>query len=223
MTTEFVPFRKIGRLSREMVVTEKLDGTNGVIFIGEPNSALDFSRQAGGYPGEFLVGSRSRWIPAGEDNHGFSTWAYQHKDELIAGLGPGWHHGEWWGKGIARGYGINEKRFSLFNTSLWGPQSDGAGNWICGRHPACCHVVPMLYRGAFDTADVTKVMAALKYTGSLAAPGFMQPEGVVVFHPQGNFLLKKTFEKDDAGKDHGRMRFLRPDLFGPCYKQQDGT
>lgn len=132
---EFIPFRKIGRLSREITVTEKIDGTNGVIFIGE----LDQPK--------FLVGSRSRWIPQDTDNHGFARWAYEHKDELIAGLGPGWHHGEWWGNGIARGYGINEKRFSLFNTSMWAVNEIAlteASQWPPNGRlpPACCHVVP---------------------------------------------------------------------------------
>ena len=212
MTTEFVPFRKIGRLSRDMVVTEKLDGTNGVIFIGEPPVKAPYFdnhgikgvyHEPGGQP-EFLVGSRSRWIPQDTDNHGFARWAYEHKDELIAGLGPGWHHGEWWGKGIARGYGINEKRFSLFNTSMWAVNEIALAAGAAQRlPPACCHVVPILYRGPFRTETVLDTMAGLKVTGSIAAPGFMRPEGVVVFHAQGNALFKKTFDKDDTGKDFG--------------------
>jgi hypothetical protein len=35
MVEEFVEFRKIPRLNREIVVTEKLDGTNAQIKIGE--------------------------------------------------------------------------------------------------------------------------------------------------------------------------------------------
>ena len=102
--SDFVAFPKIPRLSRRCVITEKIDGTNACIFIGED--------------GEFLVGSRTRWITPENDNHGFARWAYEHKDELL-GLGPGRHFGEWWGQGIQRGYGLKEKRFSLFNTSRW--------------------------------------------------------------------------------------------------------
>lgn len=36
--------------------------------------------------------------------------------------------------------------------------------------------------------------------GSVAAPGFMKPEGIVIFHVQGNFGLKKTLEKDEVPK-----------------------
>ena len=79
---EFVAFPKIARFSREVIVTEKIDGTNGQIAINEA--------------GEFRVGSRERWITPEDDNHGFAAWAYAHKDELM-GLGVGRHAGEWWG------------------------------------------------------------------------------------------------------------------------------
>jgi hypothetical protein len=72
--TEFREFQKIPRLSRECIITEKIDGTNGCIYIGED--------------GEFLVGSRTRWITPEQDNFGFATWAMAHRDELLT-LGPG--------------------------------------------------------------------------------------------------------------------------------------
>ena len=173
--SEFVPFQKIGRLSREIIVTEKIDGTNGGIEIGED--------------GSFQVGSRSRWLGADGDNFGFGMWALIHKDELIAGLGVGRHYGEWWGAGIQRRYGLKEKRWSLFNVSRWGE-----------TRPACCHVVPVLWRGDFDTRAIYETMQQLLQNGSAAAPGFMRPEGVVIYHAQANVLFKKTFENDDAGK-----------------------
>lgn len=177
MAIEFVEFPKIARLSREIFVTEKIDGTNGVVYIGED--------------GEVLAGSRSQWL-IGSDNFGFAKWVYEHKTELLM-LGPGRHHGEWWGSGIQRGYGLpkGEKRFSLFNTSRW---SDRA------VRPACCHVVPILYSGLFDITAIDAALNYLKDIGSSAAPGFMNPEGVVVFHPQGNVSFKKTIEKDDEWK-----------------------
>ena len=80
--------------------------------------------------------------------------------------------------------------------SRWGDES---------VRPACCHVVPTLYRGLFLTESVTSVMDALWLEGSRAAPGFMNPEGVVIFHTQSGALFKKTFDRDDAGKGREKM------------------
>ena len=173
---EFRKFNKIARLSREIVVTDKIDGTNGLIAIGED--------------GEFQVGSRNQWITPEKDNAGFARWAYAHKDELMQ-LGAGFHYGEWWGHGIQRGYGLKEKRFSLFNTSRWSDDT---------VRPACCHVVPVLYTGMFDTDAIEDILECLKVRGSVAAPGFMQPEGVVIYHTAGNVYFKKTIEGDDQPK-----------------------
>jgi hypothetical protein len=174
---DLIEFPKIYRVSRQCIITEKIDGTNGQICIGEN--------------GEMLVGSRNRWLNSQSgDNHGFFMWALERKEEL-AKLGPGRHYGEWWGCGIQRTYGLKEKRFSLFNTSRW---SDPA------VRPSCCHVVPVLYDGIFNTSSVEECISKLRAEGSIAAPGFMRPEGVVCFHVQGNFGLKKTLEKDEEHK-----------------------
>ena len=171
---EFTEFPKMARLSRECVVTEKIDGTNVQIYIGEN--------------GEFLTGSRTRWITPEDDNYGFSKWAHENKEELLK-LGIGRHFGEWWGQGIQRKYGMNRKVFSLFNVSRW--RYD---------RPSCCEVVPVLWEGNFDKLNINLVMESLKELGSQASKGFMNPEGVVVFHVAGNVLFKKTFEKDETGK-----------------------
>lgn len=176
--SEFKSFPKIARFSREIIVTEKIDGTNASICILES--------------GEMLVGSRSRWITVQDDNFGFAKWAEANRLELMK-LGPGHHYGEWWGSGIQRGYGLvkGEKRFSLFNVHRW---ADDA------MRPSCCHVVPVLHQGCFGTIEIESCLSFLRSDGSLAAPGFMKPEGIVIFHPQGNILFKKTLEKDDEPK-----------------------
>lgn len=171
---DFLAFPKIPRLARGMVITEKLDGTNAQITITES--------------GEFYTGSRTRWITPDNDNFGFSRWAHEHKDELMA-LGPGSHFGEWWGSGIQRNYGLNEKRFSLFNTSRWSEV-----------RPECCHVVPILFSGEFDSRAIDESIASLRRDGSRAASGFMKPEGVIVYHVAANAYFKKTLEKDDEFK-----------------------
>jgi hypothetical protein len=58
----------------------------------------------------------------------------------------------------------------------------------------------VLYQGLFDTAVVDERIEWLKTNGSLAAPGFMKPEGVVVYHVQGNLSFKVTCEKDEEPK-----------------------
>ena len=177
---EFKPFRKIPRLNRECVVTEKLDGTNASVYISDDGLT-------------FLVGSRNRWITPENDNYGFARWAYKNKDELLK-LGPGHHFGEWWGSGCQRGYGFRngEKRFSLFNTYRW---SDNAG-----VRPSCCHVVPVLYQGPFLALSMTATIERLVNEGSVAAPGFMDPEGIVIFHSASGTLFKKTIKNDENGK-----------------------
>jgi len=192
--TEFKGFPKMARLSREMVVTEKLDGTNASIYISED--------------GEFLVGSRTRWITPEEDNYGFAKWAYKNKEELMK-LGHGHHFGEWWGKGIQRGYNEIEKKFSLFNTIRWclhdqEPQIITQPNASIVKYqeklPSCVSLVPVLYTGLFSTDAVNDCISFLKGNGSVASKGFMKPEGVVAFHIAANFGFKKTIEKDDIPK-----------------------
>lgn len=198
MTTSFEAFPKIGRLNREVVITEKLDGTNAQLFIvpyAERDLYPDLTERfiAARMGGEnFLIacGSRNRWISPGDDNYGFANWAMKNSDELVK-LGPGRHFGEWWGSGVQRGYGLKEKRFSLFNVHRW---ADDA------VRPACCHVVPTLYSGMFSTDVVNHVLNQLREYGSYAAPGFNKPEGIIVFHTSNQTLFKVTCEKDEAPK-----------------------
>jgi hypothetical protein len=184
--TEFLPFPKIARLNREVIVTEKIDGTNACVHIGDD--------------GTFLAGSRSRWITPDDDNFGFARWAHDHREELMS-LGPGTHYGEWWGSGIQRDYGLQkgEKRFSLFNVSRW---HDSLRKPDTSPRPACCHVVPLLGHGlGLEVGPlVESVLELLRSEGSFASPGFMKPEGVVVFHTAAQHLYKVTLERDEEPK-----------------------
>ena len=179
MIPEFREFPKIPRLSRPVVITEKIDGTNGVIYV--PDDLEE----------PILAGNRSQWLLGSNDNHyGFWAWVLEHQDELRIGLGPGTHCGEWWGKGINRGYGQDRKRFSLFNTSRWTEDTK----------PACCDVVPVICEGMFCDEVIHLAMTRLQEDGSLAAPGYMKPEGIVIFHTAGNLMFKKTLLRDEAWK-----------------------
>ena len=192
---EFVPFQKIGRLSRGMTVTEKIDGTNAQVcissepFTGSPVEGV-IARSA---CGQFAMraGSRTRWTTPGKetDNFGFAAWCRDNAEELF-GLGEGRHFGEWWGSGIQSGYGLAERRFSLFNVTRWGQE----------RPPQCCGVVPILYEGPFCLDTVAGCLLVLGALGSTAAPGFREPEGVVVYHHATKTLFKKLLANDDMPK-----------------------
>lgn len=173
---QFEGFTKIPRLSRQCTVTEKIDGTNACVVIMED--------------GQFLTGSRERWITPDpvNDNYGFSAWAHENKEELMK-LGPGKHYGEWWGDKIQRNYGLSKRKFSLFNTHKWSID-----------RPKCCDVVPILYEGIFDTFLIGGILNTMRTQGSLAAPGFMKPEGIIIYHEAAKQYFKKTLEKDEEPK-----------------------
>jgi hypothetical protein len=213
---EFREFGKIARLNREICVTEKIDGTNAAVIIEIfSEHAPPFEKEVAKV-GEFrlFAQSRTRLITPGDDNFGFAAWVRHNAAELTK-LGIGHHFGEWWGSGIQRGYGLpkGEKRFSLFNVSRWADRHmmgglTFTGDGMVGSLPAegqvwapiCCHVVPVLYKGHFSMLEIQNAMFWLERKGSVAAPEFMDPEGVIVYHTAGNHYYKATIKKDDQPK-----------------------
>jgi hypothetical protein len=212
----FVPFNKMPRLNRSCIVTEKIDGSNGCVVV-LPD-------------GTVKAGSRTRWVTPAQDNYGFAAWVLEHEAEL-RGLGVGRHFGEWWGRGINRGYGLEDRRFSLFNVSRWHQdiwESDEQlryqrelaevarlmklpdiemipfGKAPSPRRyvapPACCSVVPVVWRGQFSSATVNGVCLHLAKTGSVAAPGYTNPEGVVCFMEASQHLYKVLIDNDHQPK-----------------------
>ena len=172
---EFKTFPKIARLSRDCVITEKIDGTSGQIVI--ENGAI------------VAIGSRNRYLDQTHDNYGFFMWVQQNYQELLK-LGDGTHFGEWWGLGIQRKYDLFERRFSLFRA----PKG-------MVEKPACVSFVPVLFEGPFTTENVNIAMDKLKSLGSVAAPGYMNPEGIVIYHKAAGVMFKKTFDGDEKGKE----------------------
>lgn len=166
---DFKPWPKITRIEnkRTPILTEKIDGTNACIVIGDN--------------GEFACQSRTRFITPEDDNFGFARWAYENKEELLK-LGPGYHFGEWWGLGIQRGYNQQEKKFSLFNTRRWGEHNPNT--------PQCVGVVPILPVSSADEAR-----QYLLQNGSVVAPGFTEPEGAVMYEPDTDTCFKVIIKK----------------------------
>ena len=183
MRPEFEGFGKIARLNREVIITEKIDGTNAGIYVDEDNKVY--------------ASSKNRWITPEDDNFGFARWVEEHKSQLV-NLGIGMHWGEWWGLGIQRRYNIEEKRFSLFNTGRW-VQTDLPSCSLTGtaEAPLCCHVVPVLTVGNFKEINFREQLNFLANRGSVAAPGFDKPEGIVIFHVAARMYFKATIEKDE--------------------------
>jgi hypothetical protein len=195
---EFKGWPKTPRLFRDSVITEKIDGTNACVVV-QPD-AVDYPTGTTlvvntnlGEPNWWVSAqSRQRVITSASDNYGFAAWVYANAASLVDLLGPGYHYGEWWGKGIQRGYGLDEKRFSLFNVSRY---EDTDLTSVPGLG-----VVPVLQRCTFNTAVVLDVAEALAWSGSKAAPGFMAPEGVVVYHTASSQLFKYLIEADNRPK-----------------------
>lgn len=195
----FKTYPKIPRLNKlGWTITEKIDGTNGLIRIVllpdvlqihdeyvykdlTPVEALTAGAIAIVGPFAVFAGSRSRWLKPGKttDNFGFAQWVYDNADQLVACLGEGSHYGEWWGLGIQRGYGQQKKWFTLFNPDRY-PQVAEAGVQI--KEGLLLGKVPVLSRG--NTIDqlvygIEQGKLLLSY-GSFIVPSFPKPEGFVV-------------------------------------------
>lgn len=179
---EFVKFPKLYRLNGQTIVTEKIDGTNACIVIDEA--------------GNIFAQSRTRIITPQADNFGFAGWVEKNKEYLVNKLGYGRHYGEWWGKGIQRGYDRVNKCFSLFNTSLW------SAEMFADKPEQDISVVPVITTGAFIDiiTNAAVIMESLKNTGSLAAPRYNNPEGIVIYDTASGYGYKKTYDYDDTGK-----------------------
>ncbi len=223
---DFQKFDKIPRLSRDIVITEKIDGTNAQIYICNEIEVIRYFNYDSKQLKEFLdkyclytyidnpntedakniymfAGSRKKWLDVSSkgDNFGFAKWVVANAEELIK-LGEGRHYGEYMGKGIQRNYGLNEKRFYLFNVKKWEDPE---------VRPKCCSVVPVLYRGAFDTAMVQIQLDLLANCGSKIAPGFMNPEGIVIYHTASARLFKKTIYDDEKPKEQVKKEKTIPE------------
>ena len=171
----FNSYGKIPRLFKDCIITEKLDGTNALIYVA--NNVV-------------MAGGRHRWLTVDADNFGFAHWVDANKEDLLE-LGDGYHWGEWWGKGINRGYQTVGKQFSLFDAIRWNPSV---------LKPRCCRVVPILYQGIFSTQICEEMLAYLTQMGSVAAPGFGNPEGIVVYHTAARARFKVTLRDDTKPK-----------------------
>lgn len=180
---EFRGWPKIARLNREVIITEKIDGTNACVIVTDD--------------GEVHAQSRKRLIFPYDDNFGFATWVEKNAERLREGLGVGYHFGEWYGSGIQRKYGMTDRRFALFNVGRW-----GALDTFPHLEDNSLTLVPTIAQCYFHTEAIETILSDLEENGSLVAGGlgFPKPEGIVVYHKAGNVAFKVTIEDDEKPK-----------------------
>lgn len=183
----FPTYPRTPRLDKPMIVTEKIDGTNSTVAIyHQDDVTVEVADYIVGQHGDLCVfaGSRRRWITPDADNYGFAGWVAEHAKPLAERLGQGLHRGEWWGHRIQRGYGQDRKRWSLFRVDRYVTQPDGLWD-----------VVPVITEREFNTASVKAAARWLADNGSLAAPGWDRPEGVVAYHTGAGQPFKYLIDK----------------------------
>lgn len=164
----FKAWPKIPRLENEVYhITEKIDGTNACIIVNEQG---------------VFAQSRTRIITPDDDNYGFARWVQENAEQLKLDLGEGYHFGEWWGKGIQRGYGLEEKRFSLFNPT---------------KRSGICFNVPYIKgeNAQFLYESIEDCRQRLVDHGSFASPGYMKPEGLVIYAEKAKTYWKVIIDK----------------------------
>lgn len=194
----FEAFPKVPRFNREIIVTEKIDGTNAQLFITQSDGLSDVSHalaRSGSLA--LFAGSRNRYLAPESDNFGFAAWASTNGVALIELLGAGRHFGEWFGKGIQRGYGMETRELALFNTERWSWFADAraAGKAV----PEGLTTVPTLYRGKMDQNEINYCLYHLKAYGS-RINRFPSAEGIMVYHSAANHSFKITVDSDEKGK-----------------------
>ncbi len=196
--SEFIGWPKTSRLFSPIVVSEKIDGTNGQVYIvpvDDPHTPFHprcTARVGVGLNPEHqydvYAGSRNRWVKPGDDNLGFAAWVYDNVELLITTLGEGRHYGEWFGQGIQRGFGGQGKYFALFNAVRW----KDIPNCVSHYHEVPgLRAAPILYSGEYDPDVLWAVKDELSRYGSVVAPGFYNPEGLIVHfvHNRTNFKV----------------------------------
>lgn len=191
---EFRKFPKISRLTSPVIVTEKIDGTNGLIYVSDE--------------GELFAGSRNRWLTKQDDNYGFANWVSVNAPRLLSLLSPGWHYGEWFGKGIARNYGLDHRRFYLFAVDRYAdvlPEDAADIELVDGTRLG---TVPVLHRSVeFDHRHIPGIAAELHHS---RIDGFPRPEGFCIFFEHNHMILKVVLDKHNDKKERPAQGERKP-------------
>ena len=203
-TITFQAWPKTPRLNRDMIVTEKIDGTNAAVIVVPAPDGFERGNTTDDNVavcvmtthGLYLVAaqSRKRLVSPGKqtDNAGFAAWVRHEAGNLAEVLGEGYHYGEWWNAQAARqALAEGEKRFSLFNVNRYAD--------VAFAQAPGLDLVPVLYEGPFSQARIEMLVAELREHGSKAHPG-IPAEGVIVFHKAAGHVYKVLCHGDEFPK-----------------------
>lgn len=177
-----------------VTILERVDGVTAQIDV-TPNAI---------YP---VVNNRII-VPGAGDVFGIAAWLGEHLQELREVLGVGTHTGEWYGAGINRNYGLDHRRFALYNVERWcrheedvtedmridreyGKKAGYIAPETCGGTLDVVAEIPLYpQEGSITVKDVPRALYLLSRDGSYQVPGFMQPEGVLVYHKKAGMYFK---------------------------------
>lgn len=176
-------YPKTGRISGPWLVTEKVDGTSACIAI-EPGP---FGSPA------ISFGSRNRWLTREADNHGFYAWAVAHSGWFMGHLGVGVHYGEWFGRGIQRGYGMTERRLALFDVERYQTRLAHAVT-----NPGVITVPALL-----EARDGDEGLGWLGHMAPTSTLGPVPMEGVVLRHRVTGAVFKHLFDGQKEARPWG--------------------
>jgi len=196
-------FKRYPRIKRSlglgnMLITEKIDGTNAMfviedkkltllgthrrqlLMIGDPKLIEHYQHIPDLEYRESLMAEEPR-----RAHFGFVGWCEDHKEELES-IGDGVYYGEWVTpevKGCQRYPYEGPPKLFLFCPQRWPEQRP---------QPACLDLVPTLYRGPFNEEMIQTVIDELD-GDSVAFPGSDNPEGIIIELLQLKKLCKWTF------------------------------
>ncbi len=196
---EFHKYFKIPRIENEtFTISEKIDGSNGLIYV---HHARFDDVKKGVDRSYILAGSRSKWlIDDGSktwDNHGFGSWVEENEEDLYS-LDEGYHYGEWYGKGINRGYGLLDKRFMLFNYGRYAEKLRLADSGLLFNMPTKVQVETVFHHNV-KFEQLFQIIAEVRYhlthDGSKHVQGYIKPEGLIVRSELSGKLWKVIIDK----------------------------
>lgn len=222
---KFQEFKKIPRLNRDIIITEKIDGTNGVVAIFSfEDMVREYSKL---YPDDVIAGvvqvfidtyclyihpenphgeeneklyvfagSRNRWLGIGKQKDNYKFACWVRENGLHLTLGLG--KGRHYGEWWGNGI---QRGYDIGERqfSLFNVSNVKIERYFLMSDLSSCHIVPTLYIGKFDTNKINQVLEDLRKHGSWATR-FMKPEGICIYHTASGGYFKVTLDNDEKPK-----------------------